>query len=72
MAGRVVRIENRPNANAWFADIGSPSEIGGIQIPAELFDDILDDSGGNSDYTTYLQTKLRSLVRKSLNLGDAA
>lgn len=72
VVGQVVKLERRPGALAWTADIGTQARAVSIQVPFELFDDVVDDAGDNSNYTDWLQAKLSSLVQQSLNLGDVA
>lgn len=72
IVGQVVKLERRPGALAWVVDIGVRTGAGSLQVPFELFDDVVDDAGNNSNYTDWLQAKLSSLVQRSLNLGDVA
>ncbi|MHB1745031.1 MAG: hypothetical protein ACYCPO_14825 [Acidobacteriaceae bacterium] len=72
VAGRVVKLERRPGEQVWTADIGTQAGAASVQVPMELFDDVVDDPGNNLPYTKWLQTKMNSLVQRSLNLGDVA
>ncbi len=72
VVGQVVKLERRPGVLAWTADIGTQARAVSIQVPFELFDDVVDDAGDNSNYTDWLHAKVSSLVQQSLNLGDVA
>lgn len=72
ISGQIVRLERLPGEHIWVADVAMQSMAGSVRISGELFDDVVDDTGKDIAYTKWLESRLGSLVKKSLDIGDAA
>jgi hypothetical protein len=73
IVGRVARLHPKTmrNEQVWIADISTQAGSNSVQIPNELFEDVVD-AEANSSNAEMLKLKLSALLRQSLNLGDAA